>query len=195
MGKAKQPVSVNGIEFDALISEDKALTANVPQYAVEDGFSVCDTIILEAEALSMVLYLTPTPVTWYKSHGSGESRVNNVIKKLEELYYAKEPVTVTTTDNTYTDMAIESLTISKSAEIGYAREIPIAFKKIRKTASKTTSIPASYGKGGATGENAGTANTSTGTTGASQSGDTSASSSGESKSSVLYGAATAAGLI
>lgn len=200
MGKAKQPVSINGVEFDALISEDKSLTANVPQYAVEDGFSVCDTIILEAEALSMVLYLTPTPVTWYKSHGSGESRVNNVIKKLEELYYAKEPVTVTTTDNTYTDMAIECLTISKSVEVGYAREIPISFKKIRKTASKTTSIPASYGKSGTTGENAGTANTSTGTVTVSdsqaQSGtNTSTASSGESRSSVLYGAATAAGLI
>ncbi|MCM1059086.1 MAG: hypothetical protein NC452_02205 [Eubacterium sp.] len=198
MARAKQPVSINGIEFDALISEDNTFTANVPQYAVEDGFSVCDTIILEAEALSMVLYLTPTPVTWYKSHGPGESRVNNVIKKLKELYYAKEPVSITTTDSTFTDMAIESLTISKSAEVGYAREIPISFKKIRKTAAKTTSIPASYGKSGTTGANAGTANTSTGTaadSGAQGSGNTSASSTDGSKSSVLYGAAASAGLI
>lgn len=195
MARAKQPVSINGIEFDALISEDKALTANVPQYAVEDGFSVCDTIILEAEALSMVLYLTPTPVTWYKSHGPGESRVNNVIKKLEELYYAKEPVTVTTTDSTYTDMAIESITISKSAEVGYAKEIPISFKKIRKTASKTTSIPTSYGKSGATGENAGTANTSTGTAADAGTNTSSSTTGGDSKSSILYGAASAAGLI
>ncbi len=202
MAKAKQPVSINGIEFDALISEDYAFSANVPQYAVEDGFSVCDTIILEAEALSMVLYLTPTPVTWYKSHGPGESRVNNVIKKLKELYYAKEPVTVTTSDNTYTDMAIESLTISKSVEVGYAREIPISFKKIRKTAAKTTSIPASYGKGGATGENAGTANTSSGTAavsgaqgGASTTASSAAANSDGSKSSVLYSTASTIGLV
>lgn len=202
MGKAKQPVSINGIEFDALISEDNTFTANVPQYAVEDGFSVCDTIILEAEALSMVLYLTPTPVTWYKSHDPGESRVNNVIKKLKELYYAKEPVTITTSDSTFTDMAIESLTLSKSANVGYAREIPISFKKIRKTASKTTSIPASYGKSGTTGENVGTANTSTGTVsasaaqgGANTSDSSVSANSNGSKSSVLYGAAVSAGLI
>lgn len=198
MARAKKPVSINGIEFDALINEDMALSASVPQYTVEDGFSVCDTVILDPEALSMVLYLTPTPVTWYKTHKAGEDRVKNVIEKLKDLYYAKEPVTIVTTDSTYTNMAIESLTISKSPEVGYAKEIPISFKKIRKTAAKTTSLPASYGKSGATAQNAGTANVSSGTVGAagdSASAASGGSNAGESKSSILYGAASTAGLI
>ncbi len=208
MAKAKQPASVAGIEFDALISETRTYEATVPEYAVEDGFSVSDAIILGAEKLQMVLYLTDTPVTW-RSH-AGKGRVEDVTKQLEELYYTAAPVTVVTTDKTYTDMAIESLEISKTAEVGYAREIPISFKKIRVTTARTTTIPDSYGKSGATGASAGTASTSSGSSGSGSGsggsgsagsggsgggGGGSGGNSGNKKSSILYGAASAAGLL
>ena len=43
----------------------------------------------------------------------------------ELLYFAKQPVTVTTSETVYEDMAITNLNIKKSTEVGYAREIPI----------------------------------------------------------------------
>lgn len=201
MAKARQPVSINGLEFDALIDETRTLEATVPEYSVETGFSVSDAIILAPEKLTMTLFVTNTPVTWYRRHGASQSRVESVVKQLEELYYAGEPVTIVTSDATYTSMAIESLTISKSLEVGYAREIPISFKKIRVTSAKTTTIPASYGKSGATGASAGTASTSAANSGGgsggsgSGSGSSSGGSKGNSKSSILYGAATSVGLI
>lgn len=200
MAKARQPVSINGIEFDALISESRTLEATVPEYSVESGFSVSDAIILSPEKLEMTLYVTNTPVTWYRRHGGDRSRVDSVVKQLEELYYAGEPVTIVTSDATYTSMAIESLTISKDLETGYAREIPISFKKIRITTAKTTTIPASYGKSGATAASAGTASTSKGSGGSGGSGSSgsssgSNSSNGNSKSSILYSVANSAGLI
>ncbi len=204
MAKAKQPVTVGGIEFDALIEESRTLEATIPEYSVEDGFSVSDAIILSPENLEMTLYVTNTPVTWYSRHGGDQSRVDSIIKQLEELYYAEEPVTVITSDATYTDMAIKSLTISKSLETGYAREIPISFRKIRVTKAKTTTIPSSYGKSGATAASAGTANTTQSSTSSSTSTSTSTatSSSGSSTSestgsnaSILYSVATSMGLI
>lgn len=192
MAKAKCPVSINGIEFDALISESRTLEATVPEYSVEDGFVVSDAVILNAEALEMTLFVTDTPVTW-KSH-AGQGRVERICKQLEELYYAGDPVTVVTSDATYTMMAIESLTISKSVETGYAREIPISFKKIRVTTAKTTTIPDSYGKSGTTAASAGTASTSSGSGGASTSSGASSSGS-QSKSSILYSAASSLGLL
>ena len=206
MGKATQPVSINGLEFDALIDESRTLEATVPEYSVESGFSVSDSVILNPEKLSMTLFVTNTPVTWYRRHGASPTRVDNVVKQLEELYFAKEPVTIVTSDATYTSMAIESITISKSLEIGYARQIPISFKKIRVTTAKTTTIPDSYGKSGATAASAGTASTSTGRSGG-RSGSGSGSgggssgaggssgSNGNSKSSILYNAASSIGLI
>lgn len=205
MARAKQPVSVNGIEFDALIDETRGFEATVPEYAVEKGFNVSDAIILGSETLSMTLFLTNTPVTWHRRHGSDLGRVESVVKQLQELYYSAEPVTVVTSDATFTSMAITSLTISKSPETGYAREIPISFKKIRVTQAATTTIPASYGKSGASGTQAGTANTSAGSSGGAgggsgggsgnSSGSKGGSSKGESKSSILYGAAKGVGLV
>lgn len=160
MAKAKQPVMINDIEFDALITEEHTYEATVPEYATEEGFSVSDAVLLNAETLKLSLFITETPVTWVDRHGSGQDHVDEVCKQLEELYYAKEPVTVVTNSGTFNEMLIESITLTKSPDVGYAREIPISLKKLRVTKAETTTIPDSYGKSGKTGENAGTASTS-----------------------------------
>lgn len=193
MSKAKVPVSINGIEFDALISEERSFEASVPEYSVEEGFSVTDAIIIGSEKLSMTLFVTNTPVTWFRRHGSSQTRVMDICSQLEKLFLEGEPVTVITTDAVYKNMAIESIAFSKSLEQGYAREIPISFKKIRITTAKTTTIPASYGKSGTTGTSAGTASTTTATSGSS--GSTASSDSGSSKSSILYSVASSIGIL
>ena len=118
MGKALRPVSVAGIEFDALLDESRSLSADAPEYPVEDGFVVSDSIILKPYTLDMTLYLTDSPVTWRQRLGGGQGRVQDVIKRLEDAYFAKEPVTVITSERTYSNMAITSITISKSLESG-----------------------------------------------------------------------------
>ena len=163
MARATIPVMINDLEFDALIDENYTLESSIPEYTIEDGFIVSDAILLAPEHLEMTLFLTEKPVTWKKRHGSENGRPAEVIARLKELYYEKEPVTVTTTDNSYTDMGISSVTFSKSTDIGYAYEIPISLQKIRITSSRTTTIPASYGKSGTTMAQAGTASTTNGT--------------------------------
>ena len=99
-------------------------------------------------------------------------------------------------------MAILSVSISKSTEMGYARQIPISFKEIRVTSSKTTTIPDSYGKSGTTGANAGTASTSAGNTpsasGKSSGGTAGAESGNGSRGSIAfhgYNSAKSSGLL
>lgn len=186
---AKQPVSIDGIEFDALLNEEYAMEADSPEYAVESGYSIGDSIILRAESLSMTLFVSDKPVTFKKRFGNG-GRVDSVVKALKELYYAKKLVSVTTPDAQYNSMAIESLTISRTNEYGYAREIPIRLKHIRVTKSQTTTIPASYLKSGNTAASAGTASTTVSDTGGAGS-----PLSGGSKSSILYNLASGIGLI
>ena len=156
MPRAKQPVSVAGIEFDALIDQSRQLDATIPQYVTEEGFKISDSIIIESETLSMTLYVTDTPVTWRQQHGLG--RTADVCRRLESLYFSRTPVTVVTSEGTFTNMGIQSITLSKNPETGYAREIPITFKKIRTTAVRDYSgVASSYGNGGSTGVSAGTA--------------------------------------
>ena len=159
MTRATEPVSIDGLTFDALIQLDEGWDADVPAFPVETGFEVSDTIILRPISLSMTLYLTNTPVTWRQLHGSSPHRIQEVLDRLRQIYIRKEPVTVTTNEADYDDMAITSITLPRSIAVGSAREIPITFQQIRTVEAKTTTVPASLGRGGATGVNAGTANT------------------------------------
>lgn len=198
MARAKQPVSVDDIEFDALIDSEEGYEADVPEYPTEKGFSVSDTIVLKADTLNMTLYVTDTPVTWRERTGSGPGKTEGVVRRLKDLYFAKKILEVTTTDCVYSNMVITSMNIKKSVEVGYAREIPITFKKITVTASATTQIPDSYGKSGSTGKSAGTASTKAASTTASAAGSSSSRSGSGSKSgggSVLYNAASSFGLL
>lgn len=186
--KAIRPVSIGGIEFDALIEENLTLEAQVPEYPTEEGFSVSDNITLKPEVLSMILYVTDTPVTWRNRHGSRPGRAESVVRRLKSLYFSRRLITVSTTGTVYRSMAITNLSIAKSKEVGYAREIPITLTKVVVTSSSTVTIPAGYGKSGATGASAGAANTTTANSG-------SASAGQGSSGSILYNAASSFGLL
>lgn len=183
MSRVLQPVNIDGIEFDALMDSSEAYSATVPTYPVETGFTVSDTIIVNADTLDMTLFLSNTPVTWLPRFGASADRVQAVVDQLKELYFEKKLITITTSDQTYTDMAITSIAINKTKEVGYAREIPIKFQNVRVTETQTTTIPDSYGKSGTTEAAAGTANTTAVTTTATA--DTSSTDSSKS-GSILY---------
>lgn len=198
MARAKQPVSISGIEFDALIDSDEGYSAQVPEYPTEEGFSVSDTIVLQSDTLNMTLFVTDTPVTWRGRHGSGPGRSEAVVKQLKSLYFSKRLVEVVTSEQVYVNMAIIGLNVKKSSDVGYAREIPISFKKVIVTSTQTTTIPDSYGKSGETGASGGTANTTSASGGGSGSGNGSGSGSGDGdgkSGSILYQAASGFGLI
>lgn len=183
-----RPVSVAGIEFSAMMDETQTFNATIPDYPVETGFSVTDSIILQPMELPLTLLISDTPLTW-------RGRVRSVAETeamLKELYFARKTFTVVTPSGSFSDMAIASMEIRRSTETGYNKEVSLSLKKVNVTATKTATIPASYGKSGATGANAGTASTSKGST---ASGGGGSSSSKKSSGSILYGVASAAGLV
>ena len=196
-----QPVSVAGIEFPAMLDETQTFTSDIPEYPVETGFVISDNITLQPMELPLTLLLSDTPLTWrgrVRSMSEAESM-------LKELYFSKTPFTVVTPSGTFESMGITSMQIKRSSENGYNQEVSLSLKHINVTATKTASIPDSYGKSGATGANAGTASTSAGSTstgggssggGSGGSGSSGGSSSGkQSSGSILYNVASSAGLI
>lgn len=193
-----QPVSVAGIEFPAMVDETQTFTSDIPEYPVETGFVISDNITLQPMELPLTLLLSDTPLTWrgrVRSMSEAESM-------LKELYFSKTPFTVVTPSGTFESMGITSMQIKRSSENGYNKEVSLSLKQINVTATKTASIPDSYGKSGATGANAGTASTSAGSTstGGGSSGGGSGSSGGsssgkQSSGSILYNVASSAGLI
>lgn len=180
--KGLKPVSINGIEFDALIDEQKNMEASIPEYPVEEGFPVSDTIILKPLTLEMTVFVTNTPVTWRKRH-TGKNRVKKICGKLEDLWMSKKLVKVVTTGAIYTDMGITSIAIKKSSETGYAREISLKMQKVRTTGRKTVTIPKGILKSGKTKASAGKASTSGQSAKAAGSSDSSGGAGGSSGSS------------
>ena len=200
--KVLQPVSIWGIEFDALVDETKTLSSTVPAYPVENGFPVSDTIILDPISISMTLYVSNTPVTWLYRHGSSTDRVNKICELIEQKWLEKELAKIVTSDTIYTDMGITSISIKKSKEIGYAREISISAQKIRITSRETTEVPDYILKSGKTKSNSGTASTSNASekasAGSSESANTGGSGGGPGSDakkgrSILYGVADGLG--
>lgn len=128
---------------------------------------------------------------------------------------------IVTTDAIYKDMGITSISIKKSKEIGYAREVVVTAQKVRITRKKTVTIPDYILKAGSTMADAGKASTSnisdkpTGSSvgsvgsgseesqnGSGSGGGATGSASGISgcsdakkKHSILYGVASGSGLI
>lgn len=203
MARKLQPVSVWGIEFDALIDETKSMTSTIPEYPVEEGFSVSDTIINDPLSVSMTLYLTNTPVTWLYRHGTSNDRVNQICDMIQRKWFDKQLTKIVTSDTIYTNMGITSISIKKSTDTGYAREISISAKKVRVTKRKTVNIPAYVLKAGESMANAGKASTSKSSSSSSSSDSSGSSGSSSKKSSsgskksasILYGAASGLGLI
>ena len=155
----KQPVSIDGIEFDALINSNEEYSSDIPQYPIESGYEVSDNITLKPLELSMTLFLTNTPVTHALRHGISPMRVDMVISRLLDLRDKKELVRIVTSDKTYKDMGITSISIPKDTK--GAREISISFTEVTKTYTEMVAVPASYGKSGNTGSSAGAAKTVT----------------------------------
>ncbi len=180
-----QPLSINGIEFDALLSENKTYSSEVPDYAVESGYSVSDNISIKPMELEITGHLTNTPVTW-ASHGTG--RVEGVVAQLENLYHSKQLVTVVTSTDVYNDMAIMSLSVPKDESNKTSRDVRMTLKKITIVSAQSTTIPAAYIRGGDTGANAETSGTgSKGSASASGSGSSgSEKKESEGKASILY---------
>ena len=164
MAASKEPVTITGpdgskVSADALIESTESLSSEVPTYSVEDGFSVSDSVIINPMVLSMTLFFSDTPVTHRLKHGAKIGRAQEAVAALKKIYFSKGLVTINTRRGVLRSMAITSMELTNAKETGTSREIPISFQQVRVTEAKTVGIPDSYGKGGATGASAGTANT------------------------------------
>lgn len=200
MKKPIQPVQINGLVFDALLTESVSFEAEAPEYPVETGYVVSDSIILRPVVLDMTLFLFDHPVTWKQYGGNG--RMRQVMQELEDLYVSRQLCTVSTSDKVWRNMALLSFSLTQSPETGLAREIPLQFKEIRVTSSRKTAIPDSYGKSGATGATTGTASTNTSSVPVPSQPANSGTGTGggstpnnQSNASILYNLAGSAGLL
>ena len=83
---AKQPASLGGFEFDAIIKRSETMTCDVPEYATEEGYSITDNICLKPRELEIEAIITNSPVTWAEQHAASSSRVETMVEELRQLW-------------------------------------------------------------------------------------------------------------
>lgn len=158
MREVTQPVSIDGIEFDALISEKQTFSSEVPEYPIETGVTVTDTIINKSLELVITVCVTNTPVTWVEEHGVSDTRVDEVQDMLARLWAERKIVTVETSFKMYENMVIVDMTFEKTLDMSNIREIPITLRQVSVTETDTAEMPSDYEKVGETMASGGTAN-------------------------------------
>ena len=87
---AKQPASLGGFEFDAIIKRSETMTCDVPEYATEEGYSITDNICLKPRELEIEAIITNSPVTWAEQHAASSSRVETMVEELRQLWLKKD---------------------------------------------------------------------------------------------------------
>lgn len=152
-----QPVNIGGIACDAMIHHELGMETDIPDYPVEEGFSVQDTMILKPKTLTLTVIVSNTPITFRS--GASPTRVQQVAARFQELYTRRELITVTSSKGVFKNMGITSLSLPYDVSTKTSLEIPITLKEVLTTSSKAVTIPSEYGRGGDTGTTAGTAST------------------------------------
>lgn len=159
MQRASSPVSIGGIQFDALIEQTPTFESQIPEFPIEIGYTISDSIINKPLVLEMVVLLSNTPVTWETWFGGASTdRVRRVSDRLLDLYVNKTPVNILTNDRMYENMGLESLKLPRKLETGDSIEIPLTFKQILYTETQTVISPG-FLRSGSSGQNAGTSKT------------------------------------
>lgn len=130
--------AIGSIMLDALVSEDTQLDSFATVYPVEDGSTITDNVAKDAERLSLAGQVTSAQITAYGPNGWQKLiQAKDMLRKIHE---AREPVTITTGIDTYTDMVMERCRIGRSNE-GDHFTIEAEFRKIEKATLKTDTVP------------------------------------------------------
>ena len=176
---AKQPASLGGFEFDAIIKRSETMTCDVPEYATEEGYSITDNICLKPRELEIEAIITNSPVTWAEQHAASSSRVETMIEELRQLWLKKTPVQFTAAGDSYENMCITSIT---------APRLTIKLKQASINSTDMANISVKYIRGGTSKKNTGAGQKSSSSTSGTQKDEKAT------KSSILCSGAKAIGL-
>ena len=118
--------------------------------------------------------------------------------QLRSLFAERKLLTVLTSTDRYQNMCITSVGIEKTKENGSGRGISVSMKQVNITGRQTAGVPDTYGLGGASMGNAGTAGTGAASGTASQAAgsgkDSGGNSQSQKKASLLYNVASNIGI-
>lgn len=146
IGNRKAP-KIGALSLDCSLDESHVYDSKVTEFPVEDGSVITDHIRNAPIRLDMTGFVTNNPITSakQKSDISGEEQVGNFVdlafEALIKIRNERTPVTIVTGLKVYENMAMESMSIPRSASTGDTFRFRASFKEVRIVSTETTKIP------------------------------------------------------
>lgn len=116
--------------FDAYMHGSEESSIDTPTYPIDDDFDTQTSTMNKQVKLQMEFFLTPYPVT-HQSLLQGRN-VEEVKAVLAEIYQKHDTLNIVTSETTYTDMALRSISFKRSPETGDAYEVSASFVQVHR---------------------------------------------------------------
>lgn len=137
------------IDLDVTLDEAHEWLNDIVTNPVEVGSPIADHIQQQPDKLTITGFISDSPITdsiasQLSSVGDAEfgTRVQTAFDLLRALMASKKLVTVYTRYRIYTDMALASINIPRSAGLGEAIQFTAQFTHVRMVETKTVDVPA-----------------------------------------------------
>lgn len=142
----KNPTKIAFLECHVMMEKSFSISSSVPDHPVETGFMVHDHVINNPAQLSMTVFVSNTPVTWFDYLGGPSADyVLDAMFAFDYIWSSKNPITIVTDNMIYDDYVMTSCTMPQDEKVGRgAMAFQCEFKHIRKVDVKKEKIPAKY---------------------------------------------------
>jgi len=137
------------LELDASLEEEHVSECDIPEHPLETGEPASDHIRKKPDVLRMTGMVSNTPIAGPEREESDENalagersdgRAETAYKELIRLQEAGELFSVVTTLRVYDSMALASLSVPRSAELGNVVQFSATLKHVRKVAATTAEV-------------------------------------------------------
>lgn len=138
--------SIASLDFDATLDEQHEWKNEVTQNPVETGSPVTDHIIERPDKLRLQGVITNSPLRGefagqYFGGDTESPRIQTTFEAIRALKQSKEVIVVYTKHAIYTDMAIESVSIPRNAQIGEEIQFTMELVNIRFVSTQMVTLP------------------------------------------------------
>ena len=147
MASTKSPITINGYIIDLATSEDHSFDSEVTDHPVETGADITDNIQAKPIQVTLDCIVSDTPIGAIAAARNSLDPNQPLFVPSSDCYAhmiairdARQPVTIVTSLGTFTNMAMTSLSVPRSAQNGESLHFKAAFKQITFVTNLRTTI-------------------------------------------------------
>lgn len=123
--------SINGFFIDCLVSDGHTFDADVTEFPVESGATISDNIRNKPLVVTMECIVSNAPIGQLATlRDQDNDPVDSAYEMLLKVRADRQPVTIFTSLRTYTNMALQNLSIPRESGTGDALKFTVTFKQI-----------------------------------------------------------------